>query len=236
VRTGGPVNLKEVLSISAAILASLGGAGVIVVRFSGYIGKIWADRALEDQRHKYSQLNLQLQNQLDMSTRRLQIELDAVGLFHKLRTTEEFTRLAGLWKRVANLKSWFNAIAAMGLTLTYAEEDAQKKWEEKKRQEFEAGLGDAAQFLGEEMLFIPKPIVDAAQRAITQATMENFTFAMFREHLGKGGSPEARLEYHKASDEYLKSFNATVDELESLMRAHISGQVASESASLPDKK
>lgn len=90
------MSFKDVAEISSAILVSLGGGGAIVYRMSGFLGKLWADRALQDQQQKYVQLNLQLQSQLDMATRRLQVELDALGHLHKLRTEEAVDRIAGL--------------------------------------------------------------------------------------------------------------------------------------------
>ena len=72
------MNFKDVVEVGAAVITSLGGGGALVLGFSNYLGKIWADRALEKQRHEYSQLNIAFQNQLDMATRRLQVELDAL--------------------------------------------------------------------------------------------------------------------------------------------------------------
>src|ERR1700733_15219903 len=70
---------------------------------SGFLGKLWADRALEKQRHEYAQLTQQAQHQLDAALRRVQVELGTLGLLHNLRTREEFNRLAELWKRFAIL-------------------------------------------------------------------------------------------------------------------------------------
>lgn len=45
--------MEQYLAISAAILGSLGGAGVIVVGFSSWLGKIWATRLMDNERHKH---------------------------------------------------------------------------------------------------------------------------------------------------------------------------------------
>jgi hypothetical protein len=119
------MSLKELAEIATAILASLGGGGAIVFGLSSYLGKVWADRGLEKQRHDYSQLNIAFQSQLEMATRRLQVELDALALVHKLRTQEEFTRLAGLWKHIANLRNYFAGLVPKGLTLGF--EDPQEQ-------------------------------------------------------------------------------------------------------------
>lgn len=39
--------MLEILEITGAILASLGGAAVILYGLSSWIGKLWADRLIE---------------------------------------------------------------------------------------------------------------------------------------------------------------------------------------------
>jgi uncharacterized membrane protein len=48
------MTLEDVLKISAAILASVGGAGIIVVGLSSFLGKVWANRIMESDRAKRS--------------------------------------------------------------------------------------------------------------------------------------------------------------------------------------
>ncbi|WP_022959908.1 hypothetical protein [Spongiibacter tropicus] len=45
--------MEQYLGISAAILGSLGGAGVIVVGLSSWLGKVWATRLMDNERHKH---------------------------------------------------------------------------------------------------------------------------------------------------------------------------------------
>lgn len=46
------MDLSEVFELSAAILASIGGAGVIVFGFSSWLGKVWATRLMDKERHE----------------------------------------------------------------------------------------------------------------------------------------------------------------------------------------
>jgi hypothetical protein len=39
----------DVVKLAGAIMTSLGGAGAILFGLSGFLGKLWADRAIEDQ-------------------------------------------------------------------------------------------------------------------------------------------------------------------------------------------
>jgi hypothetical protein len=58
------MTFADVAKITLTVVASLGGGGAIVFGLSGFLGKIWADRALEKQRQEYAALNLQLTHSL----------------------------------------------------------------------------------------------------------------------------------------------------------------------------
>ena len=218
------MNLKDVSEICAAIITSLGGGGFLVYSLSGFLGKVWADRALTTQKQEYAQLNIHLQNQLGDASRRLQIELDALGLAHKLRTEWEFQRLSELWKRIANLQNNFNSINRTGLALRYENAEEQKQFEEKIRQGFEKWLNDCKQYFYEEMLFIPKDIATEVQRTLNSADFESYNFALLGKFIGqpRNGSDE----YFKGLNACRNQFNESVANLESLIREHISGQHA----------
>jgi len=213
---------KDVSEVCAAVIASLGGGGFLVYSFSGFLGKVWADRALHAQKQEYAQLNIHLQNELGDASRRLQIELDALGLAHKLRTEWEFQRLSGLWKRIANLQNHFNSIHQTGLKLRYENSEEQKQFEEKVRQDFEKWLNDCKQYFYEETLFIPKHIATEVQRTLNSADYESYNFALLGKFIGqtRNGSDE----YFKGLNACRDQFNESVANLESLIREHISGQ------------
>jgi hypothetical protein len=86
------MSVKDILEVALTVIASLGGGGAIVFALSSYLGKRWADRALEKQKQDYAHLKIEFTNQLDIE-RRLQIELDAQGLLQKLRIESEFEKI-----------------------------------------------------------------------------------------------------------------------------------------------
>jgi len=47
------MNIEDILKITGAIIASLGGGALIVAAFSSWLGKVWANRILESDRAKY---------------------------------------------------------------------------------------------------------------------------------------------------------------------------------------
>lgn len=231
------MTLKDTVEVAGAVITGLGGGGAIVYGLSSYLGKVWADRGLERQRHEYSQMNTALQNQLEIATRRLQVELDSLALVHRLRTQEEFTRLAVLWKHIANLRNYFAGLAPKGLTLRFEDPQEEERMNAHTRQQFNQCLNDANMFLAEEGLFIPKSICDVAERATRTAREEQYNFAMFEPHLRRSTIPRAPsegnpsvdmgLEYGKANADCFKRFSEATEELEKLMRNHIAGAGAS---------
>lgn len=62
------MTVTEILETGASIIASLGGAAAILFGLSSYLGKIWADRALQEQRQQHATLNFELTHQLGLLT------------------------------------------------------------------------------------------------------------------------------------------------------------------------
>ena len=82
---------KDALTLGTTIVTSLGGGGVIVFKLSGYLGRVWADRALEKDRFEYGQLRSKLEADLRNASQFLQAELDKLSLIHKLRRKVNFS-------------------------------------------------------------------------------------------------------------------------------------------------
>jgi hypothetical protein len=75
----------EIVQIGASVIVSLGGAGAIVLGLSNYLGKVWADRALEKQRQEHTRLNLELTHQLGLMTEQVRNSLQMAALEHQVR-------------------------------------------------------------------------------------------------------------------------------------------------------
>ena len=99
------MSLSSVIEIAAAILASLGGAGLIIVSCASWLGKVWANRILESDRRKYSEELERVRSELEASRRMLQAELDQVILVHRVQFETEFRVLADIWAKLAVLRS-----------------------------------------------------------------------------------------------------------------------------------
>jgi hypothetical protein len=73
------MTFTEILETAASVVVGLGGGGAIVFGLSGYLGRVWADRALENQRQENAKLNLQISHQLGLDVERFKAEIKAGG-------------------------------------------------------------------------------------------------------------------------------------------------------------
>lgn len=108
---------KDALTLGTTIVTSLGGGGAIVFGLSGYLGKLWADRALENDRFEDGLLKSKLEGEIHNASQFLQAELDKLALIHKPRTEGEFERLATMWKNFANLRAAFSTLPHLGFQI-----------------------------------------------------------------------------------------------------------------------
>jgi hypothetical protein len=86
---------------AAAIILSLGGGAAIVLSCAGWLGKVWANRILEQDRAKYTRELEHLKSQFETSHRVLQGELDKTVHAHRIQFETEFQILKEVWGKLA---------------------------------------------------------------------------------------------------------------------------------------
>ena len=205
---------------TTAIIASLGGGGAIVFGLSSYLGKVWADRALEGEKHKYAEMLQTAKSELDKATNCYQVELDSLKLVHTLRTTEEFSHLGQLWKHMAILQNAFTGAAGLGLRLVPLDPENRKKYEESLRDDYEKALFETRQFFLEQKLFIPMRIAECAESTLNAAINEKNFYDVFSKH----HEASVQSQYRLNLPGFLDEFSSGMAALEKLMREHIEGK------------
>ncbi|TKF87595.1 hypothetical protein FCV67_26055, partial [Vibrio sp. F13] len=55
IKTGYLMDWESIFKISTGFLASVGSAGVIIFGLSSWLGKVWAQRILDEERHKLAE-------------------------------------------------------------------------------------------------------------------------------------------------------------------------------------
>jgi len=76
VSTMAPMSVSDIFITAGAILGSVGVGGATVAALSGWLGKVWANRLMEQDRAKYASDLEALKSRFEQSHRRLQAELD----------------------------------------------------------------------------------------------------------------------------------------------------------------
>lgn len=214
------MNWTFAFQLGTAIVTSLGGGAAIAFGLSNYLGKVWADRALERERHKYADILQSAKSELDKATNRYQVELDSLKLVHTLRTTEEFARLGKLWKHMAILQDTFKAASGLGLRVVPADENDRRRYLDLLRGEYEKALIEARQFFLEEKLFIPTRVADRAESTLGAAIKEKNFYEIFLKH----PDPVSQSVYTNSLSGFVDDFEAGMADLEKLMREHIDGE------------
>jgi hypothetical protein len=203
-----------------------------VFGLSGFLGKLWAQRGLEKQRQEYTRLNLEFSHQLDLASRRLQIELDAIGHLHRLRTESEFQKIRELWERIAVLRDAFGAIPKAGFAFVSPDKDKQHKYHIETSQEFTRRFSEARELLIEETLAIPKEIADAARDLLTIAQEEVMQAIQYPDPFDANTmvlfNDKARADFFDARSRNLKEFTTRADRLEATMRQYLRGNKTDE--------
>jgi hypothetical protein len=94
----------DAFKLASAIIAATGGGAVIILGFSSWLAKIWANRILESDRAKYqSQLEI-LKSDLSLNVERLKSDLLLNIEISKRFTEKQFYLYNDLWSSLCDLR------------------------------------------------------------------------------------------------------------------------------------
>ncbi len=117
------------LYLVGSLVWSIGGAAALIWALSSWLGKVWANRILEQDRKKYAEemeavkekhaANLsRLSGELEAMNRRLQADLDKTVHVHRVQFETEFKGLVEIWRSACAVRS---AIMGLRLQTNYSE-------------------------------------------------------------------------------------------------------------------
>jgi hypothetical protein len=99
------MTVADAWSVALAVLASLGGGGLIVASLSSWLGNVWASRILEKDRAKYATEIERLKADLDRATRQFQGEIEKTLFVTKTHFETEFQILREIWQEVSVVRA-----------------------------------------------------------------------------------------------------------------------------------
>jgi hypothetical protein len=135
------MSASDVFRLAGAVLFSVGGGGGLIIAFSSWLGRVWADRmldqvrakyarALEEIRLKYTESLARVSNELDGANRKLQAELDRTIHVYRVQFEIEFQALTDIWKAVSTLRSQI-ADLRPSMSVNSPDEDPEGKLQER---------------------------------------------------------------------------------------------------------
>ena len=88
------ISWTEVLKIALGVIAALGGGGAIVAGLSSWLGKVWADRLMVEEKAKYEKELERLTKQLERKNYVSKVRFDAeFAIYRELcANTDEMER------------------------------------------------------------------------------------------------------------------------------------------------
>jgi hypothetical protein len=202
------MTFAEAWKIAAAIILSLGGGGAIVFALSGYLGKLWADRALENQRHEHAKLNLEFTHQLGLVTEQTKSVLQIRAIEHHVRFAKLHEKRALV---IAELYDRF--VTAYWAAHTYhqwvvlpggptEEEQAASAWQT---------LHEAYNFFERNRIYLSHSLAAGLDSFFNRAKSLTFKVLHFGSISNK--THEIELAHMKARDEGLEAFSKEFPEM-----------------------
>ncbi|MFS0594222.1 hypothetical protein AB1L05_21845 [Cytobacillus horneckiae] len=214
--------IAQIFEVAGAIIASIGGAAFILIGFSKWFGKVWAEKILEDVRKKHSieieEYKAELQNQINL----FNSSIDESNFVTKMQYEKEFTIYLEIWEKLANC-----IISTKGLypimEEKIIEEDKLEEFKMEKYQSFTNHYNDFSITITKYSPFYQEELYDSFIKLRDKCFKQGRLFKMYmfdnKENQLFPMNQDSGMT-NKHYDEVM-SFSASIDELEKLIQSDI---------------
>lgn len=124
------MNLQEIFATAGAVVVSLGGGGAIVVGISSWLGKVWANRILENQKAEHQKEIEGYKSELQKELERLNAIQDKALYISKVQYDNEYRIYQEIWQKLHKC-----TVASVRLYPGYEEMPIDKEEREKYQEE-----------------------------------------------------------------------------------------------------
>lgn len=107
--------MKNFFEVIGFVVASVGGAGVIIIGFSSWIGKIWANKLYENERRKQETYLKEIQNEFDIKLAEINSQLEKSKSQFELLNKERVEVIKNLYAKLVDMEDYLR-IYFRGLT------------------------------------------------------------------------------------------------------------------------
>jgi len=99
------MTLYDIYMIGLSIITSLGGAAFLLMAFSSWLGKVWANRILEKDRNKYESEMESIKTENQNFINALSVSNSAYIESRKAFTTERIQAIKSIWSELIKIKN-----------------------------------------------------------------------------------------------------------------------------------
>lgn len=124
--------MKEVLQIVATIIAAFGGAGFIIIGLSSYLGKLWANIALESEKAKYSRELEELKAKLNKEINELNKSCEKALYISKVQYDNEYKIYQEIWTKLNDASISALNLYSAGIEDVPVDKEQEQKYKEDK--------------------------------------------------------------------------------------------------------
>lgn len=216
------MNVQDVLQVAATIVAGIGSAGFIILAFSGWLGKVWAARILEQDRLKYQSELERLKGELEARNRELQGEIDKTTYVHRQHFETEFRALRAIWRRIAKMRRDMSSLRPMFSirNLDETRDDRFKAMEERFAR-FAVAFDAAINAVDDNRPFLTDELSAALERILKAAQAEHVALQLDPIGDAEGANRARKKDWYDEGRENYLAVQALLDEIVVLIRARL---------------
>ncbi len=145
--------------VAFAVLASLGGGGLLVLALSSWLGKVWANRILESDRRRYSEQLERVHGQLEKAVH-----------VHRVQFETEFNALSEIWAKLSAVRATMGEVRPVA---DFVEQDEERDARFQRRfRRFLEAFNDFVRTVDDRSPFYPEDIYRELSAAVQVARRE----------------------------------------------------------------
>ena len=97
--------MNEIFEIAGAVIISFGGAGVIILGLSNWLGKVWANKILEKEKAEHSKEIEDYKSRLELELQKYNYINDRANHISKKQYEKEFQFYMEIWESLVELSN-----------------------------------------------------------------------------------------------------------------------------------
>ncbi len=127
------MNLNDAFGISAAVIASVGGAGAIIFSLSSWLGKVWSTRLMDSERHKnkkeLTSITEAIKNKNNIELEKLKSAIESNSYVFKLDKEHEYEQRKKIKEVISKNKiKIINSAEALNHRMWNFNSNHEKQW------------------------------------------------------------------------------------------------------------